>query len=58
VGPRFDPDKDAANILKHGLSLVDGEGVLSDPLGLTIEDDSSIGEARWITVGANAAGEV
>ena len=35
-----------------------GEGVLSDPLGLTIEDDSSKGEARWITVGANAAGEV
>jgi len=41
MGPRFDPDKDAANILKHGISLVDGEGVLSDPLGLTIEDDSS-----------------
>jgi uncharacterized DUF497 family protein len=58
MGPRFDPDKDAANILKHGISLVDGEGVLSDPLGLTIEDNSSKGEPRWITVGANAAGEI
>ena len=35
MGPEIDPDKDAANIVKHGLSLVEGEGVLSDPLGLT-----------------------
>jgi uncharacterized DUF497 family protein len=40
MGPKFDPDKDAANIVKHGLSLVEGEGVLNDPLGLTVEDDS------------------
>jgi uncharacterized DUF497 family protein len=26
----FDPDKDGANIAKHGLSLVEGEGVLND----------------------------
>ena len=43
MGPRFDPEKDAANIIKHGLSLVEGEGVLNDPLGLTVEDDSSAG---------------
>ena len=58
MGPRFDPDKDAANIVKHGLSLVEGEGVLNDPLGLTVEDDSSAGEFRWITVGMNAGGEI
>jgi uncharacterized DUF497 family protein len=58
VGSKFDPDKDAANIAKHGLSLVEGEGVLNDPLGLTIEDDSSEGEPRWITLGMNAAGEL
>ena len=58
MGSKFDPDKDAANIAKHGLSLVEGEGVLNDPLGLTIEDDSSEGEARWITIGANADGEL
>ncbi len=55
---KFDPDKDAANIAKHGLSLVEGEGVLNDPLGLTMEHDASAGEARWITVGMNAVGEV
>jgi len=45
-GLDFDPDKDAANIAKHGVSLVEGEGVLNDPLGLTVEDDSSAGESR------------
>ena len=58
MGPKFDPDKDAANIAKHGLSLVEGEGVLNDPLGLTVEDDSSARESRWITVGMNAGGEI
>jgi uncharacterized DUF497 family protein len=32
--------------------------VLNDPLGLTLEDDSSAGESRWITVGMNAGGEI
>jgi uncharacterized DUF497 family protein len=45
MGPKFDPDKDAANIV-------------NDPLGLTVEDESSAGESRWITVGMNAGGEV
>jgi uncharacterized DUF497 family protein len=32
--------------------------VLNHPLGLTVEDDSSAGESRWITVGMNAGGEI
>jgi uncharacterized DUF497 family protein len=58
MGSKFDPDKGATNIAKHGVSLVEGEGVLNDPLGLTIEDESSEGEPRWITIGANAGGEL
>lgn len=58
MGSKFDPEKDAANIAKHGLSLVEGDGVLNDPLGLTIEDDSSHDGFRWITIGANIAGEL
>jgi uncharacterized protein len=58
MGSRFDPDKEAANIAKHGVSLVEGEGVLNDPLGLTIEDDSSEGEPRWITLGMSSSGEL
>jgi len=56
MASKFDPNKDAANIVKHGLSLVEGEGVLSDPLGLTVEDESSQGEVRWTTIGMNANG--
>jgi uncharacterized DUF497 family protein len=39
VSADFDPKKDAANIKKHGVSLSEGDGVLSDPLALTIEDE-------------------
>lgn len=40
MSAEFDPKKDAANIKKHGVSLSEGDGVLSDPLALTVEDDA------------------
>ena len=49
----FDPKKDAANIRKHGVSLSEGDGVLSDPLALTAEDESAEGEQRFVTIGMN-----
>ena len=52
----FDPKKDAANFKKHGVSLAEGDGVLSDPLAVTIEDDSAEGEQRFVTMGANTFG--
>jgi uncharacterized DUF497 family protein len=52
MGIEFDPGKDAENIAKHGVSLTEGDGVLSDPLCLTVEDASSEGEQR----GANVFG--
>jgi uncharacterized protein len=58
MGPVFDPDKNAANLAKHGVSLSEGDGVLLDPLAITIEDDSSAGEARYVTIGTNALGTV
>jgi uncharacterized DUF497 family protein len=54
----FDPKKDAANLKKHGVSLTEGDGVLSDPLALTIEDESAEGEQRFVTVGANTFGSL
>ena len=42
----FDPKKNAANLRKHGVPLSDGDGVLNDPLALTIEDRLSEGEQR------------
>jgi uncharacterized DUF497 family protein len=53
VSPTFDPEKNAANIAKHGVSLAKGDGVLHDPLALTIEDDSARDEPRWVTIGMN-----
>ena len=47
----FDPKKDAENLKKHGVSLTEGDGVLSDPLAVTIEDDSAEGEQRFVTLG-------
>jgi uncharacterized DUF497 family protein len=54
----FDPTKDAANRKKHGVSLTEGDGVLNDPLALTIEDSSSQGEQRFISIGMNVFGSL
>ena len=56
MGVEFDPSKDSENIAKHGVSLTEGDGVLADPLCLTVEDDSSEGEPRWVSIGTNVFG--
>lgn len=56
MSAEFDPKKDAANIKKHGVSLSEGDGVLNDPLALTVEDDAAEGEQRFVTIGINAFG--
>ena len=54
----FDPKKDAANIRKHGVSLAEGDGVLNDPLALTVENGAAEGEQRFVTIGMNAFGSL
>ena len=56
MSPEFDPKKNEANIAKHGVSLSEADGVLLDPLALTVEDDSADGEVRYVTVGLNSVG--
>jgi uncharacterized DUF497 family protein len=56
VSAEFDPKKNAANIKKHGVPLSEGDGVLSDPVALTVEDDSAEGEQRFVTIGMNIFG--
>jgi uncharacterized protein len=58
VATEFDPKKNALNLRKHGVPLSDGDGVLTDPLALTIEDPSAEGEQRFVTVGTNIFGAV
>jgi len=38
--------------------LPDAEGVLEDPLAVTVEDPDAEGEQRFITVGLGSAGEL
>ena len=54
----FDPTKDASNLQKHGISLTEADGVLNDPLALTIEDVTAEGERRFVSIGANVFGQL
>ena len=54
----FDPAKAASNLKKHGVSFADAEGVLSDPLAITIEDPDAAGERRYIAIELGGAGEL
>jgi len=58
VSASFDPKKNAANIKKHGVALSEGDGVLSDPLALTVEDTAAQGEQRFVTIGMNVFGNL
>jgi uncharacterized protein (DUF4415 family) len=40
------------------MSLAEGDGVLNDPLALTIEDLSSHGEQRFVSIGTNVFGKL
>lgn len=46
----FDPDKDAANIAKHGLSLADYEGFDTAPT-IVIDTRVDYGESRFVALG-------
>jgi len=54
----LDPEKNAANLRKHGVSLAEGDGVLNDPLALTIEDDLAEGEQRFVSIRMNLFGSL
>jgi len=58
VPAEFDPNKEAANVKKHNVSLSEGDGVLNDPLALTVEDDTAEGERRFVTIGMNVFGSL
>jgi uncharacterized protein len=55
VSIELDPKKDEANLKKHGVSLSEGDGVLNDPLALTVEDRSAEGEQRFVIIGMNVS---
>ena len=54
----FYPAKDASNLRKHGVSLVEGDGVPDDPLVLVVEGTDSEGEQRYVGLGQNFVGQI
>lgn len=54
----FDPEKNEVNLQKNGVPLSKGEGALNDPLALTMEDETSEGEQRFVTLDSNTFGSL
>ena len=52
----WDPKKAAANLKEHGVSFSEAATVLTDDYALTREDQDSIGEQRFISLGRSATG--
>jgi uncharacterized protein len=58
MGIQFDPIKNLTNIKKHGISLLEGDGVPDDPFVLVVEDQFSEEEQRFIGLGCNFLGQL
>ena len=54
----FDPEKAASDFRKHRVGFAHAEQALRGPLGVTIEDPSSEGEPRFVTLGADSPGRI
>ena len=55
----WDSDKAAENLRKHGVSFDEAATAFFDPLSVTIPDpDHSVGERRFITMGASSTGKL
>lgn len=54
----WDPAKAIANHRKHGIDFADAGTVLHDEHAITIPDDSSGEEDRFVTLGMDALGRV
>jgi uncharacterized protein len=54
----YDPVKATTNLKKHGVDMAEGDGVLRDPLCLTMKDEYVKGEQRFVAIGANIFGQL
>ena len=52
----WDSHKAAANLQEHGVSFVEAATVLTDDYALTREDQYSIDEQRFVSLGMSATG--
>lgn len=55
----WDPQKEAENIRKHGVSFLEAASAFYDALSLTVPDlDHSIGERRFMLLGQSHSGRL
>jgi hypothetical protein len=55
---QWDPEKADSNLRRHRIDFADAVGVFEDEWGLTLRDDESDGELRFLTLGADFLGRV
>jgi uncharacterized protein len=53
----WDPNKQRANLRKHGIEFADAVAVFRDPFAVTVED-SAHDEQRFVTLGLDALGRI
>ena len=58
MGSEWDESKADANLHKHGIDFADAVTALEDEMALTMRDESSDEEERWITLGIDALGRL
>ena len=55
----WNPDKEQANVEKHGVDFTEAATVFGDPLELTIADpDHSVGESRFLSMGLSSLNRI
>ena len=52
------PKRLRANFEKHGVRFSDAEVALFDPNAITVEDETSEGERRYVSIGMDALGRI
>ena len=54
----WDPAKAKANLAMHGIGFAEAATVLDDERAITREDEDSVGEQRFVTLGLSGAGNL
>ena len=55
----WNPEKEQANVEKHGVDFAEAATVFGDPLELTIADpDHSVGEFRYLSMGRSSLNRI
>ena len=58
MGFEWDGIKASANLRKHDIDCADAATAVEDPFALTMPDESSANEERWVTLAMDATGRL